>query len=123
LKFKELAFQFVENVPEDMREGVLYISTKYASAIHKCCCGCGNEVVTPLSPAEWSLNFDGETVSLNPSIGNWDFPCRSHYWILRNRVKTAPEWSQKKIEAGRAQESVAMKKHFSRKRRHKGKTQ
>lgn len=124
MKFKELTFEFVENIPEDMREGVLYISTKYASAIHKCCCGCGNEVVTPLSPAEWSLNFDGETVSLNPSIGNWDFPCRSHYWILRNRVKTAPEWSQKKIESGRAEEKVAMKKYFSRKRKHtKGKTQ
>lgn len=115
MKFKELAFEFVENVPENMKEGVLYISTKYASAIHKCCCGCGNEVVTPLSPAEWSLTFDGETVSLDPSIGNWDFPCRTHYWILRNKVKTAPTWSHRKVEAGRAQDMTAMKRYFDRK--------
>ena len=30
--------------------------------------------------------FDGRTISLNPSIGNWSYPCRSHYWIKGNRV-------------------------------------
>src|SRR5215469_13756786 len=101
LKHKELTFEFVESVPEDMKEGVLYISTKYASAIHKCCCGCGNEVVTPLSPVQWALTFDGETVSLYPSIGNWTLACRSHYWITHNKVRTAPPWSEKKIRSGR----------------------
>ena len=115
MKHKELAYEFVENVPEDVKEGVLYVSTKYASAIHKCCCGCGNEVVTPLSPAEWSLTFDGESVSLDPSIGNWDFPCRSHYWIVRNQVRTAAPWSQKKIETGRARERAALKRYRDQK--------
>jgi len=115
LKHKELAFEFVENIPENLKDGILYISTKYATAIHKCCCGCGNEVVTPLSPAQWSLTFDGDSVSLDPSIGNWNFPCRSHYWILRNKVKTAPTWSSKKVEAGRAQERASMQKYLDRK--------
>ncbi|MGO9165621.1 MAG: DUF6527 family protein [Candidatus Sulfotelmatobacter sp.] len=117
LKYKELTYEFVENAPESLRDGVLYISTKYGSAIHKCCCGCGNEVVTPLSPVEWSLIFDGESVSLEPSIGNWDFPCRSHYWITRNKVRTAFPWSREKVEAGRAREKAAMKQYHDRKTR------
>jgi hypothetical protein len=112
LKHKELTYEFVESAPDNLRAGVLYISTKYASAIHKCCCGCGNEVVTPLSPVEWSLTFDGETVSLEPSIGNWDFPCRSHYWITRNKVTTSYPWSQKRIDTSRAKDQAALKKHL-----------
>jgi Family of unknown function (DUF6527) len=115
LKYKELAVEFVENAPENLSEGVLYISTKYASAIHKCCCGCGNEVVTPLSPVGWSLIFDGDTVSLEPSIGNWNFACRSHYWITRNKVRTAASLSENKIEAGRAREQAAMRQYFEEK--------
>jgi len=115
LKHKELAFEFVESIPENISDGVLYISTKYATAIHKCCCGCGNEVVTPFSPAQWSLTFDGESVSLEPSIGNWNFLCRSHYWIVQNKVKTAAPWSQKIIDAGRAKDQTALNKHFGSK--------
>jgi len=104
LKHNAVAFEFVENIPESLQDGILYISTRYATAIHKCCCGCGNEVVTPLSPVQWSLVFDGDSISLEPSIGNWNFACRSHYWITRNQVRTAPAWSEKKIAAGRAHE-------------------
>jgi len=117
LKHEELEYEFVETVPEDLKDGVLYVSTKYASAIHKCCCGCENEVVTPLSPVEWSLTFDGESVSLHPSIGNWDFSCRSHYWIMRNKVVTAPSWSQRKVDAGRKRERAALKRYLGRKER------
>jgi hypothetical protein len=115
LKHKELAVEFAENIPDNLKEGVLYISTKYATAIHKCCCGCGNEVVTPLSPVAWALAFDGETVSLEPSIGNWNFPCQSHYWITRNKVTSAFPWSDKKIVAGRMKEQATMKKYYDAK--------
>jgi hypothetical protein len=117
LKHKEVGFEFVESIPEKLNNGVLYISTKYATAIHKCCCGCGNEVVTPLSPAQWSISFDGETVSLEPSIGNWTLPCRSHYWITRSKAKAALPWSQKRIEAGRDRDNATLKKYFDRKKR------
>lgn len=50
--------------------------------------------MTPLTPADWKLTFDGETVSLYPSIGNWNFPCRSHYWLTKNRIEWAPGWEQ-----------------------------
>ena len=90
---KTLQHKFVELVPDVLEEGVLYISIEYCSAIHKCICGCGNEVVTPLSPYDWKLTFDGKSVSLSPSIGNWNFECKSHYWIINNNVRIARKWS------------------------------
>lgn len=89
----------MECVPETLEEAVLYISVKYGTAVHRCCCGCGREVVTPLTPTDWKLIFDGETVSLYPSIGNWNSPCRSHYWIRNNRVEWAEDWPEWKVEA------------------------
>jgi len=89
--------QFVELIPSRVEEGVLYISEKYGTAIHKCCCGCGQEVVTPLSPAKWQLRRNGNAVTLYPSIGNWNFRCRSHYWIRQNRVEWAGSMTEKQI--------------------------
>ena len=96
--------QFVESVPETLEAGVLYVSMGLSSAIHLCACGCGHEVITPLSPTDWKLCFDGENVSLDPSIGNWSFRCRSHYWIRGGAVRWSSPWSDGKIEAGRAQD-------------------
>lgn len=87
-----MKYEFVEYVPDELTEGRLYISIAFATALHKCCCGCGREVVTPLAPTGWSLTFDGKTVSLAPSIGNWSYPCQSHYWIRRNNVEWVPRW-------------------------------
>ena len=78
--------KFVDIVPEDMEDGILYISIKYGTAIHLCACGCKNEVVTPFSPTDWQLTFDGKTVSLSPSIGNWSFKCQSHYFIKNDEI-------------------------------------
>lgn len=100
-----LTHEFVEFIPEDLAEGTIYISVEYATAVHKCCCGCGNKVITPITPTDWTLSFDGETVSLDPSIGNWSFPCQSHYWIKRNRVRRAAKWSHEEIKAGRMQDA------------------
>ena len=83
---ESLSYKFVDNIPEAPTPGILYVSVSFATAIHQCCCGCGNEVVTPLSPTGWSLTFDGKSVSLSPSIGNWGFHCQSHYWIRRNQI-------------------------------------
>lgn len=81
--------EFVEYVPERLDDGVIYVSVRFATVVHRCACGCGREVVTPLSPSDWRLTFDGETISLYPSIGNWSFPCRSHYWIAENNIRWA----------------------------------
>jgi hypothetical protein len=93
----KLQHSFVQLIPDQLEDGVLYISTKHSTAIHKCVCGCNNEVVTPLSPTDWQLTFDGESVSLNPSIGNWSFKCKSHYWIVKDTIKMARKWSDDEI--------------------------
>jgi len=56
--------QFVVAIPTNLEDRTLYISIEYSTAVHKCFCGCGNEVVTPLSPTDWKVIFDGETVRL-----------------------------------------------------------
>lgn len=94
--------QFVRTVPDVLEDGIVYVSIEYTTAVHRCCCGCGEEVVTPLSPTDWKLIFDGERISLYPSIGNWSFACRSHYWIRDNAVHWARDWSREEVEAGRA---------------------
>lgn len=95
----KLNHRFVEVIPDALDDGVLYVSIPHGTAVHRCCCGCGREVVTPLTPTDWKLIFDGESVSLYPSIGNWNFPCRSHYWITRNCVEWAEDWSDWRIAA------------------------
>lgn len=105
--------EFVDVIPGELREGKVYVSTKYATVVHKCCCGCGSEVVTPLSPVQWTLKFDGETISLSPSIGNWSFPCQSHYWIRQGRVEWARAWSRDKIAAGRRSDRAAIERRYA----------
>jgi len=99
-----LTHEFVEFMPDVIDEGKIYVSIDYSTAVHKCACGCGKEVVTPLSPTDWKLIFDGKTVTLEPSIGNWGFPCRSHYWVRNNRAVWAEDWSQARVNANRARD-------------------
>jgi len=109
-----LTHEFVEYIPEQLKDKVIYVSIAFATVAHKCCCGCGNEVITPLSPTDWKLTFDGKTVSLDPSIGNWSLSCRSHYWIMRNTVKWARRWSQEKIDKERVRDHLAKKGYFQK---------
>jgi Family of unknown function (DUF6527) len=110
---KTLSHEFVEFIPEVIEDGKIYVSMEYATAVHRCCCGCGKEVVTPLSPTDWKLIFDGKTVSLDPSIGNWGFPCRSHYWVRNNRAVQAEDWSQVRVDAKRAYDRHARDKYYA----------
>lgn len=92
---------FTETFPPTMDAGALYVSIPYRTCGHLCCCGCGHEVITPLSPAQWSISYDGENVSLAPSIGNWSLPCRSHYWIRDGHVRWSRRYSTAEIDQNR----------------------
>src|SRR5215470_18108183 len=107
-----LVYEFVEFIPDELKERTLYISISYATAVHRCCCGCGREVVTPLSPNAWRLIFDGKTVSLYPSIGSWNLPCQSHYFITKNKVVWAQKWTKEQIARGRAREAKARQRYY-----------
>lgn len=97
MRINQIRPQFSEFIPDKLEEGVMYISERYKTVSHKCACGCGEEVVTPLSPVEWQLRKDGDQVSLHPSIGNWNYACRSHYWIRKNAIQWAGAMSKKQI--------------------------
>ena len=85
---------------------------EYSTAVHKCCCGCGQEVVTPLSPTDWKLIFDGETVSLSPSIGNWSYKCRSHYFITRNKIQWCSDFSNSQVQKVKDSDALAKQQHY-----------
>ncbi|WP_348692749.1 DUF6527 family protein [Duganella fentianensis] len=101
MKIKTLRPEYVKHVPEALNDGVLYISEEFETAGHLCCCGCGEEIFTPLNRAQWTLlkNRQTGTISLFPSIGNWKYACRSHYWIKNNLVIDAGDMSNKAINA------------------------
>jgi hypothetical protein len=107
-----LRHEFVEFIPDDLQERTIYISIRFATVTHLCCCGCGGKVITPLRPTDWKLIFDGKTVSLDPSIGNWSFQCKSHYWISNNRTHWSQTWSPEKIEAVGIQDRRNKQKYF-----------
>lgn len=111
---KHLEHQFVDHIPEQLEPGTLYISMLYAIAAHSCCCGCGEEVVTPFTPTDWKMIFDGETVSLKPSIGNWNIPCRSHYVISRGSVIEALPWTEDEIRDERQRDKAAKQEFYVR---------
>lgn len=109
-----MTHKFVDRIPDLLEDKVLYVSIEYETVIHKCACGCGSEVVTPLSPADWSLTFNGETISLDPSIGNWSLDCKSHYWIRNNKIVWSSKWSADEIKKVKASDFEAKKEHFER---------
>ena len=104
--------KFVTTLPDTLEDGVLYVAMDYRTAVHKCCCGCGSEVATTLSPTDWKLIYDGVSVSLFPSIGNWSLDCQSHYWIERGKVEWAGKWTKEQIDAGRAYDRFAKERYF-----------
>ena len=97
-RLQRTTHRFVGQVPTPLEDGIVYVSIEFGTVIHKCCCGCGDKVVTPLSPMDWAVVFDGQTVSLYPSIGRWNADCQSHYWIRNNRVIWLDKWSKGRIE-------------------------
>jgi hypothetical protein len=109
-----LKYEFVEFIPELIESGVIYISLKYKTASHNCACGCGQLVVTRFSPKDWQLYFDEESITLSPSIGNWSFNCRSHYYIRKSKIIHI---SHREIDASHP--SLTSKEMKEKKRRRK----
>ncbi len=112
LRHKRLEPKFVTEVPPELDEGVLYVSMEYGTVLHRCCCGCGEEVVTPLTPTDWKLTFDGVGISLSPSVGNWNLPCQSHYVISRNAVLEAGPWTRQMVDAEMQRDKAAKALHY-----------
>jgi|GEM_PF-353676 len=106
---------FIDIFPPVLELGLLYISGEYATTAHLCCCGCGEKVMAPLSPAQWTLTFNGE-VSMRPSIGNWALPCRSHYAIMNGTIRWAAGFSSAQISANRADDHRTLEEYLTPRR-------
>ena len=61
--------------------------------------------------------FDGKKVSLSPSIGNWSFECKAHYFIKQNKIRHARRWKDWEIEEGRKEDSENKEKFFKKKKK------
>ena len=111
-RLHRVAHRFVEHVPSPLEDGVMYVSIGFGTVVHKCCCGCGDKVVTPLTPVDWMVAYNGQSISLYPSIGRWDAPCRSHYWIRNDRVIWAEKWSKGRVDALKRREAGLRNGYF-----------
>jgi len=112
MKLYSIRPQYVESFPKVLEEGVLYISRRFSTACHSCCCGCGTKIVTPIRPTEYSLSEEGGLITLHPSVGNWNYPCQSHYVIRDNKVVWAKKMLPNEIERGRARDDAEKDAYF-----------
>jgi hypothetical protein len=101
---KRFQLRKVQYMPTEFEPGILYVAEEFGAAAHLCACGCGVVIRTPLDETEWSLEETEEGPSLDPSIGNWQEACQSHYWMQRGKVVWASKWTSGQIEAGRQRE-------------------
>jgi hypothetical protein len=106
----------VEFMPANLEPGIVYFAEEYGAAAHLCACGCRTKIRTPIAPTEWSLQDSPRGVSLCPSIGNWQHPCRSHYWITDGAARWSGQWSDQQIRAGRAREATRREQYFEQAR-------
>ena len=91
-------------IPKTLEPGFLYVSEEFGAAVHLCACGCGTKVSTPLGPTEWTFEETPEGPSLKPSVGNWQLPCQSHYWISKGEIFWGKTWTPEQIRTGRETE-------------------
>jgi hypothetical protein len=86
----ELKPVFVKFMPPELEQGVLYVSEEFELAIHLCACGwCKQKTVTPFHDpnSDWKYTRDAQDrITLHPSIGNFQMPCKSHYWVRENKI-------------------------------------
>jgi hypothetical protein len=114
---------FVDAIPraEAIEDNHLYVSLKYNMTSHRCASGCGQLVPLPLSPADWSLTYDGETISLNPSIGNGILACQSHYFIRKSEIVWLSDMTAVQARQQQEADSELLGQHMRRRTSKEGK--
>lgn len=112
MRINKLTTIFTEYIPAQLEPGTLYISMNFETAVHLCPCGCETKVVTPFGLHDWILTFDG-TVSLRPSVGNGQQPCRSHYHIRNNGIVWLPSISTGATHVAGARDRAAHLQSFN----------
>ena len=73
---------------------------------------CGLKISTPLGPTEWTLEETDGGPSLTPSVGRWQSPCQSHYWITDGEIVWSGKWTPEQVAAGRSAEEARRVAHY-----------
>lgn len=110
MKYK---LELVHYLPTDLSPGFLYVSEEFGIAVHLCPCGCGSKIRTPLGKTDWVLKKTKMGPSLYPSIGNWQLPCQSHYWITEGTIVWAKRWTSEQIYEGHRREEERNNFYFN----------
>lgn len=96
LRVHELKTVQVRTIPDSLEFGKLYVSKEFELSIHLCACGwCAVKTVLPFYNANFPIGHNGWThdeladgqYTIAPSIGNWQMPCHSHYYIRNGKVE------------------------------------
>lgn len=111
-KHMKMKLERTKHIPKELEQGVLYVSEEFEFAAHLCPCGCGSIIRTPLGPTEWEFTDTKSGPTLFPSIGNWQQPCRSHYWITNGNIRWAPQWTNEEILEGRQREEQRRQAYY-----------
>jgi hypothetical protein len=93
-RVNEITVKYCDEIPESIKEGIIYMSHKFKLAIHLCACGCKEKTVTPFSKIidgvdiGWHVIEDNGKITLSPSIGNFsgENPYHAHYFIKENKI-------------------------------------
>lgn len=117
----KIELERVQFMPTALEPGLLYFAEEYGTAAHLCACGCGTKIRTPIGPTEWRIEDGPRGVSVRPSIGNWQHPCRSHYLITHGEIRWSRQWTNQEILAGRAREAARRTDYYARKQQPKRK--
>jgi len=77
--------EYIEFMPEvdDMKENTIYISLKFSVTGHRCLCGCGSLTILPINNDGWNMTDNDNKLTFTPSVGNFQYPCKSHYIITK----------------------------------------
>lgn len=113
---QSIKIEKVQRFPKELHLGILYFSEEFSTAAHLCPCGCGSRIITPVGPVNWSLKVKKGKPTMYPSLGNWELPCRSHYWIRDGKIVWSSQWTEDEIKAGRKVEELRRETYYQKRR-------
>lgn len=108
----KLDLELVDQMPRSLTAGKLYVSEKYRTCAHLCACGCGSKVGVPLGDPGYKFFNQGGLPTLRPSIGSWQLPCRSHYFITNGKIEWCGTWSDEEVAAGQKFQDAKVAAHY-----------
>ncbi|WEX08943.1 DUF6527 family protein [Chelativorans sp. AA-79] len=85
-------YLWVERIPTQMQEGVVYHTEEFELAGLLCACGCGHRI-TLLVPDSHQVWNEGGYATIRPSVGVFDAPCKAHYVITAGNVQWLPAFT------------------------------